>query len=239
MDRNHINNARVVYYQLFSSLFAFDIKDDDYKTAVNCIEILAKSPLDEESEKALVQIKKKLTNLGYDGLKEESDMVFYNPLTTLVPMTASYFSEHRDDGLRRVEMIDYLLKSPFRKDSDKYKENEDHIEFICLFMATIIQDEIAGKEYAVGLSGQLFSSILNPMVNPFFDTLFIHEKSDMYRHVALLGRSFFEFERVFHDVEEPVAVNAEDYSKPNIVLLKEKQPPREMPKRNLDEFTSI
>ncbi|MGL1931225.1 MAG: molecular chaperone TorD family protein [Desulfotalea sp.] len=239
MDKNHIHNARVVYYQLFSALFAFDMTEKDYQIAVQCTSVLAQNPLDDESSKALFYLKKEFAKRGFSGLKDESDMVFYNPLSSLVPMTASYFSEQRDDGLRRVEMIDHLLKSPFRKDVAKYKENEDHIEFICLFMATIIKDEIAGKEYATDLSKQVFTTILNSMANPFIDTLFIHEKAEMYRYVALLARSFFEFERVFHDVEEPVAKNTEDYSKPNIVLLKEKQPAREMPKRNEDEFISV
>lgn len=239
MNRNDINKARIVYYQLFSSLFSFNMEENDYDTILRSVEILRKNPIDQESGKALDSLYLSLQRDKYASLKDESDLIFYNPLTSIVPMTASFYSEGRDDGHKRVEMINYLIQSPFRRDSKKYRENEDHIEFSCLFMSYIIEEELHGKEYAMDLSKNVFISIFNEMINPFFETLFGHEKSVFYRHVAIIARSFFDFERVFFDVAPPLDTDHEDLAKPNIVLLKDKLPPREMVNRNMEEFRSI
>jgi len=239
MNRNDINKARIVYYRLFSSLFSFNMEEQDFNIILRSVEALKENPIDEESGKALDAIYTYLQKNEYVGLKQESDFIFYNPLTSLVPMTASFYAEGRDDGQKRVEMINFLLKSPFRRDNVKYRENEDHIQFSCLFMTYIIEEELEGKSYAMDLAKNVFISIFNEMMTPFIETIYNHEKSDLYKNVAIVVRSFVDFERVFFDVAPPLVIHHENMAKPNIVLLKDKLPPREMANRNMEEFTSI
>lgn len=239
MNRNYINKARIVYYRLFSSLFSFNMEESDFNTILNSVETLKANPIDAESGKALETIYADLKGKKYINLKEESDFIFYNPLTSLVPMTASFYSEGRDDGQKRVEMINFLMQSPFRRDNIKYRENEDHIEFACLFMAYIIEEELQEKTYAMDLAKNVFISIFNEMMDSFIETIFNHEKSDLYKQVAIVARSFVDFERVFFDIAPPLVVHHENLAKPNIVLLKDKLPPREMANRNMEEFRSI
>ena len=73
-------------------------------------------------------------NKGYEALKDESNYIFYSPSTTFIPMSASFYSEARDDGKKRQEMLELVNLSNFRRDSDKYKDNEDNIAFIFNFM---------------------------------------------------------------------------------------------------------
>lgn len=239
MNRNDINKARIVYYRLFSSLFSFNMKEEDYPSILAAVELLRENPIDGESGQALTAIHSFFEQHNYVDLKEESDFIFYNPLTSLVPMTASFYSEGRDDGQKRVEMINFLMRSPFRRDTVLYRENEDHIEFSCLFMAYLIDEEVQEKGYAEELAKNVFISIFNEMMNPFIETVYGHEKSDLYKQVAVVLRSFIDFERVFFDVAPPLGKEFENMAKPNIVLLKDKLPPREMANRNMEEFTSI
>lgn len=239
MDRDSINKARNVYYALFASLFAFSMDEDNYKNIICAIDILNKKPIDEQTASALNLMQERLQTLGFEGLKDESDLVFFSPTTSLVPMTSSYYSEQRDDGKKRVEMMNYVLQSKFRRNSTEYKENEDHIEFICLFMQQLIQDELQGETHSNCLAKNIFNDILNGMLDSLSEKLIAHEHSHLYREAAIVLQSFTNIERLFYSVNKPVEIDPSTLAKPNIKLQKEKKAPREMVERNHDEFVSL
>ena len=239
MDRDSINKARSVYYGLFASLFAFSMNENNYKNITSAVEILNQSPIDEQTASALSLMQESLNTLGFEGLKDESDMVFFSPTTSLVPMTASYYSEQRDDGKKRVEMMNYVLQSKFRRNRDEYKENEDHIEFICLFMQGLIHDELAGETHSNCLAKNIFKDILNGMLNPLSEKLMAHEHAHLYKQAAIVLQSFTDIERLFYSLDKPVVVDTTHLAKPNIKLQKEKKAPKEMVDRNHDEFVSV
>lgn len=203
MDNAAINRARTVYYELFSSLFSFSMGVEKYDTIVSAVEILHQNPIDEQSEKALSNMKRRLAKGGYAALHQECDRVFYSPATAFVPMTASYYHEQRDDGRKRVEMINYVLESKFRRNKGMYKEHEDHIEFVMQFLRKLIDDELEGNTAAPLLATKVFAHILNEMVDEFADNLFHHEQSFFYKQVVLALRSFIEFERLYLNIPRP------------------------------------
>ncbi len=225
MESTAINKARIVYYGLFSSLFSFNMKEDKYKKIVQYVDILSTSPIDEQTEKALINIKRRIKKGGYIAVKMESDRIFFNPTTTFIPMTASYYIEHRDNGNKRIEMINYVFESKFRRDTDQFKEHEDHIEFILLFIQKLIHEELEGDTSAPILARKVFSHILNEMIDDFSLNLFNHEKSFFYKQIALALRSFIDFERLYFNVQKPVKTEPNNLAKPNIK--KDKQQPRE------------
>lgn len=239
MDNNAINKARLVYYGLFASLFTFNMNEEHYEKTVKCVDLLCENPIDEDSEIALKELQKGLKSGGFEALHNESNDIFYNPITSFIPMTASYFFEERDDGQKRVEMLNYILKTKYRKDGEQYKENEDHIEFISLFMQKLIEDEIAGDEQGAELAKQVFENILNSMIDEFTEKVYKHEKSDLYKQAAVIFKSFNECERLFLNVTKPAVLDRDSLSKPNIKLRKEKKPPRMMVNRNFGEFGSV
>ena len=146
MDTHNINKARIVYYGFFAAFFSFYLEEQHIYVIEQCIDLLRENPIDEQTANALANLQRKLKKGGYAALKNESDRLFYSPATAFVPMTASYYTEQRDDGNKRMEMINYIAESKFRRNTDTYKEQEDHIEFVFLFLQKLIEEELHGDQ---------------------------------------------------------------------------------------------
>ncbi len=207
MDITAINRGRIVYYGVFAALFSSCLDEKAFQTAAHGVDILGASPMDERSGKALANIKRRLDGGGYSALKKENDRIFYDPTSTFVPMTASYYAEERDDGAKRLEMIGYVLESKFRRNAAHYHEHEDHIEFILLFIQRLIDLEIQGEGFARQLATKVFTHILNPMIDQFANALLQHETSFFYKQAALALQSFIEFERLYLNIPPPEPVD--------------------------------
>ena len=219
-----------------STVFSFNLERHSYPVIRELIDILCQDPVDDPTADALVRLNVFLDEGAYDALKDESDQVFFSPATSFLPMTASYYHEKRDDGSKRLEMMDYVFASNYRRNSVEFKENEDHIAFIFLFMQKLIAEEVAGNTASGVLARRVFDHILNAMLDDFASNLFNHEKSSFYRHVAVVLHSFATIERIFLDVELPTDRDRRNLTRSG--LTKEKKPPREIVRRNFDEFGS-
>jgi len=237
MNREAILNARIVYYRFFSLVFSCNLKDDHYPEIRELMGILARDPVDDATADALDRINRFLDTGGFDALKQENDAVFFSPTTTFLPTTASFYAEKRDDGGKRLEMLTYVQQSPYRRNSSEFKENEDHIEFILLFMLRLISDEVEGDIKSGELAGKVFTHILNAMLDAFCTSLQHHEKSRFYRDVATVLRTFIEFERVFLDVETPKEQRHRELVRPSPG--KEGKPTRRIVQRNPDGYGCI
>jgi len=162
--------------------------------------MLERHPIDDQSGVALKNMKRRVETRGFQALKSESDRVFYSPMASSVPMTASYIMEQRDDGTKRVEMIDYLNASTYRRNSEKFQEHEDHVEFIFSFLQRLIIEELEGNQLARMQFRDVYANILNPMIDDFRKKLFAHEHSSFYKQAALALESFIELERLYLDI---------------------------------------
>lgn len=203
MDNAAINKARIIYYGFFASLLSFNLTNELYENAVQSLNILSQNPIDEQSDVAFTNMKRRFTKGGFAALKKENNRVFCSPTSSPMPSTASFYSGGQDDGPKRVEMIDYVLKSNYRRNAESYKEHEDHIEFVLLFIQKLITEELNGHAKSRELAKTVFANIYNTMVDEFTDNLFNHEQSFFYKQVALSLRSFTEFERVYLNIEKP------------------------------------
>ena len=237
MNKEAINKARAVYYGLFASLLMFFENKNDLEVIQKTIDILAQNPLDDESKLAFSTMQNLLISGGYTLLKEESDTVFFSPYSAFIPVTASYFLENRDDGKKRLEMVNYVLSSNFRRDTEKFKEMEDHVGFIMLFMQKMIEEELLGNEKSAQLLREVFVNILNPFIDDFVGALYIHEESHFYQELAVIMHSFIALERLYLDVKKPVSEKEDQAPK---VYTKEHKKPRKpltpRPKKNFEEF---
>lgn len=234
INSEKINRARVLYYGLFSSLFTFIESKGDYEKVVHTINFLSQNPIDENSKVAFESLKEYFNNQGFEGLKEENNNLFFSPSTTFIPVTASFYEEDKDDGQKRVEMTNYVLKSNFRKDSDSFKEAEDHISFIFEFLQKVIEQNI--QEEKNQLAVDVFSNILNGIVDRFIENIYFHESSMFYKNVAIILKVFIELERVFLDVKK--VENAKTRVQQEIFHQKKKDFTKRA-KRNFDEVTSL
>lgn len=237
MDQQAISKARMIYYGLFAAAFSFNFTKHEYQLINNNIKILRSHPVNELNEVTLYEMEKLVESLGFRGIKQESDEIFFSPITTMLPTTASYYYEKRDDGSQRTMMINYLFQSKFRKNGEEFKENEDHIEFILLFLQRLIEDELNGNTESGQLAGKIFANILDGMINQFTQNVFYHENARFYKHTAILLSSFMEMERQYLQIEQQTLAEVKDMARPE--LRKEKLPPRQMVTRNFAEFGSI
>jgi TorA maturation chaperone TorD len=235
MDKHAINKARAVYYGLFASLLTGVENPDRLDVMVQTIEKLIQNPLDEHSQKALNNMLTMLSEGGHKALKEENDNVFFNPYSGFIPVTASYYDEKRDDGKKRLEMVNYVLQSTFRRDTETFKELEDHIGFIVLFMQKLIEAELAGDMNAGQLSAKVFTTVLNGFIDEFIANLHRHPSSCFYAEFAVVLHVFIELERLYLGVSRP-AKEVET----NIVTFEKKvrKEFQKRGKRDIDEMTT-
>lgn len=235
MDSLQINKARIVYYGLFSSLFSYVENEDDYKKLVYTIGFLNENPIDEISKEALNNLKNFLEkDNAFTLLKEENNSVFFSPSSSFVPTTASYYLENRDDGQKRIEMTNLVLKSNFRKDTQNFKEAEDHIGFIFSFIEKLI-----GEDKTVLLNEDIqnvFSNILNNMIDEFIEKIYSHEDSCFYKDIAVLLKVFIELERTLLNIEKSETSKKRAQQE---IFHKKKKSFKKKIKRNFDEVTSL
>ncbi len=198
-----INRSRSIYYGLFSSLFVFAYDEDRFNGVKETVELLMKYPLTDEAEEALKNIYDFVKD-GYDKLSDQYDRVFFDPASP-IRTTASYYDEGYESGRKRVEMINYILKTDIRRNEEKYTDTEDDIGFICTFMYYLITNAKPENEYEK-LQKEVFKNILNPFVDAFADSLIEYEKSGIFRDIAVLLKEFMEFERIYFDVPKPLHV---------------------------------
>ncbi|WP_375723141.1 molecular chaperone TorD family protein [Arcobacter sp. KX21116] len=199
MNTQQLNKARALYYGLFSSLFSFIDNTEKYENIQNTINLLSQNPLDEYSDNALKMMKIFLQDKGQEGLQEENNDVFFSPSTSFIPTTASYYSEDRDDGQKRVEMTNLVLKSKFRKDNENFKEAEDHVSFIFSFLQTLIEQDFS--ENKNDLVNDVYLKILNDVIDLFIGKLYSHESSVFYKETAILLKVFIELERAYLNIK--------------------------------------
>lgn len=235
MNKEAIDKARVIYYGLFSTLFSFVNAQKDYESILKTVKVLNENPIDENSQIALTQMMEFLSKGGFEALKDENNIVFFSPSTAYIPVTASYYNEARDDGKKRLEMMNYVLKTSFRRDETKFSDAEDHISFVFGFIQKLIQENLA-KEESNDMVLEVFENILNEMVDEFAQNLYNHENSEFYKNAAILLKVFIEVERSFLDVKNIASAQKVVEREPVKKAKKEFKP---RAKRNLDEVTSL
>ncbi|RXI36976.1 hypothetical protein CRU99_12950 [Malaciobacter mytili] len=233
MKNININKVRAIYYGLFSSLFSYIENEEEYKNIVKTLEFLSLTPIDEYSNEAFININNYLKEEGFSILKEENNDLFFSPSTTFIPVTASFYTEDRDDGQKRVEMTNLVLKSKFRKDSKSFKEAEDHICFIFAFLQKLIQEDFSVENR---LAYEVFSSILNEMIDEFINNIYSHENSQFYKNIAILLKVFIELERSFYNIKD--SKNSKNRKQPELFHQKKKEF-KQRAKRNFDEVTTL
>lgn len=235
MNVKEINKARAVYYGLFSSLFSYLENKDYHEKVVYTTKILSKTPIDELSKEAFENMLAYLNKENsFETLKEENNNVFFSPSTSFIPVTASYYAENRDDGQKRLEMSNIVLKSNFRKDSDVFKESEDHISFIFAFLKKMIEQN--ENDVLDEIVINVFSNILNDIVDEFIEKLYEHENSDFYKNVAVLLKVFIELERSLLSIESS---QIKEKKVQHEIFHKKKKSFKKKIKRNFDEVTSL
>ena len=134
-------------------------------------------------------------------------------------------------------MVNYVLSSNYRRDSEKFKELEDHVGFIVLFMQKMIEEELNGNEKSAQLSREvlsIFSTRLWMSLSPHFYT---HEKSHFYQDLSDRMHVVSSHLRGFiWIVKKPTKEKEEAPKIFTKELKKTRKPITPRPKKNMEEF---
>jgi len=200
-----MDKARSLYYAMFSRLFTLSGEMSKYYELRSLVETLKANPLDTLSAEAFEALYVQLSPSSNVALAKEFDRLFYAPQTKTIRTTASYYDAGVENGRKRLEMQNFLAKTKIRRDEEKFSDYEDHIGFIFTVLAELTSLTADGEEVYVNTSHCIFSEVLNEFVDIFSKTLYEHPESDIFKNVAVILKSFIEFERIYLDVSVPVS----------------------------------
>ncbi|RXJ88256.1 hypothetical protein CRU93_01265 [Arcobacter sp. CECT 8985] len=171
------------------------------------INLLKDNSLDSSSGEAFKNLSIKLEKDSNISLLQEFDDIFYNPQTTQIRTTASYYDEGVESGRKRVEMLDFLAKTKIRRDEKNFSEYEDSIGFVFTVLSELATLVSEGQEQYKTVQHCIFKDILNEFVDDFSKAVYEHEKADIYKDVIAALVSFMEFERLYLEVSKVKAKN--------------------------------
>ncbi len=197
MKEQEVNKARGIFYKIFSSFFVYTSDINKYFQLLNFIDLVKNNSLDESSAKAFENISNKLQKDSNVLLLQEYDDIFYNPQTTQIRTTASYYDEKVESGKKRVQMLDFLAKTKIRRDEKRFSEYEDSIGFVLAVLSELAFLVSEGEEQYKNLQHCIFGDILNEFVDDLSKAIYEHEKANIYKDVIVALLSFMEFERLY------------------------------------------
>lgn len=203
MNKEAVNGARSLYYGFFSKMFIFKEDVNRYDGIEEVLDILIANPMDANSAEALKEIKEFFELGGAQALIDEYDDIFHNPESMTVRDTASYYDEQIESGKKRLEVKNFLGKTKIRRDEKNYKESEDSVGFLMIFMHELIELIMSGEKSYDTLQHCLFIEIINEFIDEYIEALYESNSSNAYKSVAVVLNAFMEFERLYFDVRRP------------------------------------
>lgn len=203
MKNAEMDRARSLYYAMFSRFFTFTGEMSKYYELRSLVERLKVNPLDAISGEAFERLSTQLPASSNVTLVKEFDTLFYAPETKSIRTTASYYHAGVENGRKRLEMQNFLAKTIIRRDEEKFSDYEDHIGFIFTVLAELTALTADGEEEYVNTAHCIFNEILNEFVDSFTKILYEHPESQIFKNVAVILKSFIEFERIYLEVSAP------------------------------------
>lgn len=197
IDKQSVENARIVYYSLFSKLFVFSWEADRFSGVKEILDLMIANPMDENSQKALLNLQAAFNASSLEGIEDEYDRIFHAPPDP-IRTSISYYEEGYESSGPCLEIRNLLLKTKFRRDEERYRDGEDNFGFLFSLMSNFIELGKEDENYQ-DLSDEIYSRFLNPYIDEFIERLYTHSKAEIYRSVAALMASFFAFERIYYD----------------------------------------
>lgn len=193
-----ILKARSYYYEFASSAIFFSEKEEFFKNMQEKIKELSKFPIADENMTDFELMSK----FSFSEFKNEQNNIFFNFSYANIPTTASFYDEGRDNGKARLDVINIVKKSPYRRDEKKCEEGEDFIGFIFALMATFLQDEI--KDEKPELSTELFTKSINNFIDEFLEMIEKSKQAMFFKAYANVMTNFIALERSLLNVTAPV-----------------------------------
>lgn len=190
---DEINLARSYFYEFLAYPLFFDEKMSGFERFKEQAKFLANSPISDENLSDFDEI----LNASAREFKAEQNAVLFNFGYGNVPLSASFYDEGRDDGRKRLAVIEILKKTKYRRDSDKFGGSEDYLGFIFKLSATLLQEK------NTDLANELFEKITNDFADEFIKLLKNHKSAKILKSYAKICESFIELERNILGLKAP------------------------------------
>ncbi len=224
MDKNKINKARALYYNLFANFFVVPTDTSSYLEFIALIKFLQQNSLDNTSSESLKKILDMLDSSCNVVLMQEFDEIFNAPNSKNIQLSASFYDEGVQSGKKRLEMINFVAKTALRRDEKNFFEYEDSVGFIFAFLAQLCDELAGGKSEYENTVHCVFAEILNDFIDELAKDVFEHKSSFIYKEVMVVLHSFIEFERLFLGVSKPaVKTKVDKKEKTESISEEEKQ----------------
>ncbi len=197
MKIDAVDSARAYLYGLFSLFFTFTYDKGVVDEILNGLNTVIENPINVQMQRAALRLKEKLES-DRDAFFDEYDSLFLAPDGDMIRTSASYFTEGIESGKKRLEMIDFVVQTPYRKSKD-YTDNEDDLGFVLSFMSKIAYD---GDKFKT-LQKQVFERIINVFIDDLLDEIYKSKNSNIFKDIVEMMSPFVEFERLYFEVEKP------------------------------------
>lgn len=192
VEKSNLRDGRILYYSVLSRLFVFTYDEGRFDGVKDSLFLMAQNPIDEISKNSLNNM---LSKFDEQKIIQEFDNIFHAPPKP-VRTTISFYKEGYESAVSNFEIKKAIADTHIRKDASRFVENEDNFGFLFTLMAEFIKDKNEDKE------SEIFIKFLNPFVGSFLESIYIHDRSDFYKDVVNLAKSFFELERIYFGTSE-------------------------------------
>lgn len=219
--------ARSYYYEFLAYPLFYDEDSANFDKFIEQVKYLSTSPVDSSN----IADFETILSFDFAKFKEEQNAVLFDLSYINVPLTASFYAEGRDDGEKRLKVIEILKRTKFRRDSQNCKVSEDYLGFIFKLMSTLLKEDLA-------LSRELFESVINDFCDEFIKLMSEHKKAVFFKAYINIFANFIALERSVLGLKAPVF----EQSMAEISLNKkpyQTKMPTQKSKINWDEFTKI
>jgi len=123
-----------------------------------------------------------------EAIREEYEQLFIGTGKAAVTPYASAYLDTSGGRNPLVEVRDFMMASGFTRRANAF-EPEDHIAALCDMMRQLI-----AQQRGIDAERELFCNLIGPATAALCDAISEAPGARFYRHVAALGRAFFDIE---------------------------------------------
>lgn len=159
--------GRILFYDLFYGLLSYELLENRQELTINQLEIISHSPLNAQCENAANKLLELIKTRGILEAKQEHSKMFAFPFGDLksggklVGLHLSHYYEGCVAGESLVKMRGFLRFCDFRRNSEIFKESEDHLGFICGVLRLLLEKDLQNFK-----EDSILDSIQNSAKNP-------------------------------------------------------------------------
>ncbi|MBZ7979586.1 hypothetical protein AVBRAN12642_02940 [Campylobacter sp. RM12642] len=218
-----LNITRSYFYEFCARAISF-MNNDDFNTLREQAKFFYDN-LDDLKDDFKV-----ILDTDYAAYKDEQNAVFYDFSYVNVPTDASFYDEGRDNGKMRIIATGILKRANLIKNTN-LSDNEDSMNFLFYLGSVLCKNNDE-------LCQELFSRIINEVVDEFCEKLQTHKNSKIFTHIANIISYLTQIERAFYSVNAPAKKESvADKALQRIPY--EPRLPTEFSKINMSELTSF